>query len=894
MAGGDGDPSRRAEPADEELDGGSGADAEVAHAAAARDEAGDDGLPHHLPGRAGIAPDHDAAPSDVGAERLCEAGHQLGGERVSDHPPDAGDADLEGRDRPHRRPRPGGRGGVTPPASRPACPRPVDQLPGALGPLGLGDDPHERLRVRRAHVDPAVAPEDLHAVGMVHGGPRGVADRAAELGEGRVEEARGHGDGQLLDGEDGQRVDERGQRPPRAGEVDQQESGRRRRVRARLYLRDGDAAVAFSADHGVVFEDRLRDVGLAHGRPHHPAAVPGRHALHQAGRRHVRDHRSRAAGEGRLHGEGQRQLLGERPARLVDEAQTLAVGVEHEPDVGLARAHHCPGLGGGGDPGLRRPRERKRRVVVDGQDLAAEPREPWRQEPGAGPVEAVDDDLRTAGAHGRTVEGGAQALEVMLERVPLLDPGADPVRAHARGRALVEDVEELLALLRAQVEPVRADELEGVPLGRVVAPGDRDPSGSVLPGHGLLQAGGGAYAEIDDLAPHGEEAGGDRGLDHGARRPRITAHEHAAPVEVGAEGLGEAHHELGRERLSDDAAHAGDADLEGLHGPRRRIVLCAPAGVKPRTPETGAPSPPAVYTGPSPAMSLDALRSEPPAPDVPTRERPARGTLDDLVRFVSAHPRLLALTGAGCSTASGIPDYRDAEGAWKHPRPVSYADFVRSAAVRRRYWARSFVGWPRVGQASPNLAHLGLAGLEARGRVAQVVTQNVDGLHQKAGSRRVIDLHGRVDTVECLGCGARLARRDVQTLLRRWNPGLAGPGAALAPDGDAHLEGAQDGVRVPDCPECGGILKPAVVFFGETVPRHRVDAVMRVLEAADALLVVGSSLMVFSAYRFCLAARALGKPVAAVNRGRTRADELLALKVASDCGSALAALLARL
>jgi NAD-dependent SIR2 family protein deacetylase len=293
-------------------------------------------------------------------------------------------------------------------------------------------------------------------------------------------------------------------------------------------------------------------------------------------------------------------------------------------------------------------------------------------------------------------------------------------------------------------------------------------------------------------------------------------------------------------------------------------------------------------------MSLDAPHPEPPPADPTPGGRREGGTLDDLVRFVGSHPRLLVLTGAGCSTASGIPDYRDSTGAWKHPRPVSYADFVGSATVRRRYWARSFVGWPRVGRARPNAAHVGLARLEARGRVAQVVTQNVDGLHQKAGARRVVDLHGRLDTVECLGCGARLARADVQTLLRRWNPGLAGPAARLAPDGDAHLEGVPlDGVRVPDCPECGGVLKPAVVFFGETVPHHRVDTALRALEETDALLVVGSSLMVYSAYRFCFAARSRGRPVAAVNRGRTRADDLLALKVEEDCGAALATLLAR-
>jgi NAD-dependent SIR2 family protein deacetylase len=205
------------------------------------------------------------------------------------------------------------------------------------------------------------------------------------------------------------------------------------------------------------------------------------------------------------------------------------------------------------------------------------------------------------------------------------------------------------------------------------------------------------------------------------------------------------------------------------------------------------------------------------------------------------------------------------------------------------------VGWERVAAARPARVHHALAALERAGHVEAVVTQNVDAPHQRAGSRKVVDLHGRLDRVECLECGAAVARADIQELLRSWNrdfaAALGAPAAAGArPDGDAQVEADFSTFRVPDCPACGGILKPAVVFFGENVPRPRVEKALRALAAADALLVVGSSLMVFSGYRFCLAARAMGKPIAAVNLGRTRADELLDLKAVADCGEALMAL----
>ena len=252
--------------------------------------------------------------------------------------------------------------------------------------------------------------------------------------------------------------------------------------------------------------------------------------------------------------------------------------------------------------------------------------------------------------------------------------------------------------------------------------------------------------------------------------------------------------------------------------------------------------------------------------------------------------RMMVLTGAGCSTHSGIPDYRDENGEWKNARPVMYADFVGRASVRQRYWARSMLGWPRMADARPGPAHFAIARMQERGFVAQLVTQNVDGLHQEAGSRDVIDLHGRLDEVACLDCGARYPRRDWQSTIANLNPDWHTQVEAVrgAPDGDAIIEGADYGsFRVPECPACGGIVKPEVVFFGESVPRDRVDRAYAATDAADLLLVAGSSLMVFSGFRFVRRAHQAGKPIIIVNRGQTRADELASIKVDADVGEAL-------
>ncbi|HET7173497.1 MAG TPA: NAD-dependent protein deacetylase [Nocardioidaceae bacterium] len=259
-----------------------------------------------------------------------------------------------------------------------------------------------------------------------------------------------------------------------------------------------------------------------------------------------------------------------------------------------------------------------------------------------------------------------------------------------------------------------------------------------------------------------------------------------------------------------------------------------------------------------------------------------------LADFVARHRRLFVLTGAGVSTGSGIPDYRDLDGSWKRRSPIELRDFVHDPLARSRYWARSLIGWRSFGAAEPNAAHRALARLEALGRIGLLVTQNVDGLHQAAGSHRVLDLHGRLDRVVCRDCGLTIPRWEWQQRLGRLNPGWLVLNAAIAPDGDADLEGLDfETFDVPDCPRCGGLVKPDVVFFGESVPAWRHERAMAALASADSMLVVGSSLMVFSGFRYARAAAAAGKPIAAVNLGRTRADDLLTLKVRADVGEAL-------
>jgi len=248
--------------------------------------------------------------------------------------------------------------------------------------------------------------------------------------------------------------------------------------------------------------------------------------------------------------------------------------------------------------------------------------------------------------------------------------------------------------------------------------------------------------------------------------------------------------------------------------------------------------------------------------------------------FLDRHPRTLVLTGAGLSTASGIPDYRDRDGTRRGKPPIHGPDFRKSEAVQRRYWARSMIGWPVLAQARPNHGHRAIAGLERIGRIGSVLTQNVDGLHGQAGSHGVLELHGNIHTVVCLDCSALFPRAFVQGQLDDFNPHMAGANATPLPDGDASVEPTELArFRLPFCTCCGGTLMPNVVFFGDNVPPARTAIALEQMERADALLVVGSSLMVYSGFRFCRMAQAAGKPMAAINIGRTRADELLDIKI---------------
>jgi NAD-dependent SIR2 family protein deacetylase len=265
----------------------------------------------------------------------------------------------------------------------------------------------------------------------------------------------------------------------------------------------------------------------------------------------------------------------------------------------------------------------------------------------------------------------------------------------------------------------------------------------------------------------------------------------------------------------------------------------------------------------------------------------------DRLRALAAGRRLVALVGAGLSTDSGIPDYR---GAGRPPRtPLVHRDFLANAATRRRYWARSFLGWPRVSAASPNDGHRAIAALEEAGRLGGVITQNVDGLHQRAGSRRVVELHGALARVRCLACGALESRAASQQRLAALNEGWRGGAAATAPDGDADLDAAAlAGFIVADCLACGGILKPDVVFFGDNVARPVLDEAWRLFDEAELLLVLGSSLTVWSGYRFVRRAAERGVPVAIVNLGPTRGDALATVRLDAPLGSVLPALAAAL
>ncbi len=256
---------------------------------------------------------------------------------------------------------------------------------------------------------------------------------------------------------------------------------------------------------------------------------------------------------------------------------------------------------------------------------------------------------------------------------------------------------------------------------------------------------------------------------------------------------------------------------------------------------------------------------------------------------------VLVLSGAGISTESGIPDYRGEDGSLRRHTPMTYQEFTASAQARRRYWARSHLGWRTFGRAKPNAGHRAVTAFGRHGLLAGVITQNVDGLHQAAGSRDVVELHGSLDRVVCLTCGRTGSRRDLARRLEEANAGFAPASSRLNPDGDADLTDEQVGdFSVVPCAVCGGVLKPDVVFFGETVPAERVEHCRALVDGATSLLVLGSSLTVMSGLRFVRRAAEAGKPVLIVNRDPTRGDRHAVTRVALPLGPALTALATRL
>ncbi|MBN9742303.1 NAD-dependent protein deacetylase [Amycolatopsis sp. A1MSW2902] len=276
----------------------------------------------------------------------------------------------------------------------------------------------------------------------------------------------------------------------------------------------------------------------------------------------------------------------------------------------------------------------------------------------------------------------------------------------------------------------------------------------------------------------------------------------------------------------------------------------------------------------------------------PGEPLPRTGTVADVAEIVAGR-RVLVLSGAGLSTESGIPDYRGETGSLRNHTPMTYGEFVASEAGRQRYWARSHLGWRTIARAAPNDGHRAVSALRAGGWVSGVITQNVDGLHRAAGTPGVVELHGNLDRVVCLDCRRTTAREDLDARLRAANPDFGAVATRINPDGDVEL--AQEVVRtfrtVP-CTSCSGVLKPDVVFFGENVPRARVERCYRMVDEASAVLVLGSSLTVMSGLRFVRRAAKAGKPVVIVNRGQTRGDEHATVRADLPLGPALTELLA--
>ncbi|MDX1492369.1 MAG: NAD-dependent protein deacetylase [Pseudohongiellaceae bacterium] len=260
-----------------------------------------------------------------------------------------------------------------------------------------------------------------------------------------------------------------------------------------------------------------------------------------------------------------------------------------------------------------------------------------------------------------------------------------------------------------------------------------------------------------------------------------------------------------------------------------------------------------------------------------------------LAQFIEQTNKLIVMTGAGLSTTSGIPAYRDKAGTWLRTSPIQHHDFINKKESRQRYWARSMKGWPLMHGAKPNKGHAALFAMEQAGLIELLITQNVDCLHQEAGHKALVDLHGSLDRVQCISCENLFSRQDIQEWLELNNPQLHEALAIVKPDGDADIaDELISSIRVPECENCGGILKPDVVFFGGTVPRTRIHTINEALGKSDGLLVVGSSLKVFSGFRICRDTHQAGKPIACLTQGVTRADDMISLKIEADCESSLA------
>lgn len=248
----------------------------------------------------------------------------------------------------------------------------------------------------------------------------------------------------------------------------------------------------------------------------------------------------------------------------------------------------------------------------------------------------------------------------------------------------------------------------------------------------------------------------------------------------------------------------------------------------------------------------------------------------------------LVLTGAGVSASSGVPTYRDKQGVWQRKPPVTHQQFMQDYQARQRFWSRNMVGWRFMSEAKPNKAHRALAALEQRQALAHLVTQNVDGLHQRAGSRNVLDLHGRIDSVCCMSCSKVVGRDFIQEWLEQENPNFMKISGHIGPDGDADIDDLDySDLKVPDCQYCGGILKPNAVFFGDSIPKERLAEAESYMQTVEGLVIIGSSLTVFSGYRFCLWAQQQDKPIVILNEGATRADQLAAIKYSGPCAPVL-------